>query len=320
MAVGETGFGDGRWSSSTLAPDEAFRSWKSWASATLAPMQIEIGDKRHFAARWHSAALGPLRIVAFEAPAQRVTHPPSDGPARGRSSYQLLYCGRTPIASRVGAERFLLGAGECVLIDNADRYEMSIEGQHDAIDLIMPRPWLERWLPDPARSVGQPFSATGGWGLPLGSLLSMMALDLDNAALPRPMLADQLGPLLALAVGDPPATGSRHRLKLLQRAQRLIEERYADPALDPGQAAAALGISKRHLHAVFTESGSTFLEVLGRVRLDRAAEHLADRRYAGHQIAEIAWRCGYLDPSYFARVFRRRFGSGPREWRNARLR
>jgi AraC-like DNA-binding protein len=98
----------------------------------------------------------------------------------------------------------------------------------------------------------------------------------------------------------------------------LIEERYSEPEFTPHQAAKSLGISKRYLHALLADAGMTFTGALNRVRMERACEFLADRRFAQSQIAEISWRCGYLDPSYFARVFRTRFGVSPREWRNAR--
>ena len=311
---------DHGWSSYGLAPAEALRSWQRWACKVLAPMQIEIADEKRFAAHWRSHRLGPLHMVTLEASPQRVVHignrrfSPQDG------QFQLLYCRRTPIAAQVGAEKFRLEVGECALVDNAQFYEMSMDGDHQAIDLIIPRSWLERWLPDPLSAVGRPFSASANWGLPLGTFLLTMAGDLENAALPRPVLADQVGPLLALAVGHEVPFPSRHKRKILQRVLWQIEERYSDPDLDPGRVATALGISKRHLHAVLAEAGLTFLGTLGRVRLDRACELLTDRRFAHRKIVEIAWQCGYLDPSYFARVFRRKFTVGPREWRNARLR
>jgi AraC-like DNA-binding protein len=179
----------------------------------------------------------------------------------------------------------------------------------------MPGLWLERWLPSPARSLGRAYSASTRWGLPLGSLLTTAADEIDHAALPRSVIADQIGSCLALAVGHQPAVGTRHRGKLAQRLLRLIEERHADPGLDPGEVARALGISTRYLHALLAESGATFSAALNRVRLTRASEMLADVRLDGLQVAEISWRCGYLDPSYFTRVFRQRFGACPREWR-----
>ena len=48
---------------------------------------------------------------------------------------------------------------------------------------------------------------------------------------------------------------------------------------------------------------------------ERAIDMLLDHRATGFSIAEIAYRSGFLDPGYFARQFRKRFGISPREWR-----
>jgi AraC-like DNA-binding protein len=282
-------------------------------------MRIEIADEQNFAAHWSSRGVGPLRMLTLAATPQRVVHAGDRGGSHPDPTFQLLYCTRAALAGRVGAEPIRLEAGDCVLIDNAQPYDLSME-DHEAIDIVMPFSWLERWLPDPAPTVARPIPTATGWARPLGSFLHAMADELDSAALPRISIAEQVGPLLALALGHQPTAGTGHRTRLLGRTLRLIEERHGDPELDPARVAAALGISKRHLHAVLAAASTTFVETLGRVRLDRACEMLAHRRFAQLQIGEIAWRCGYADPSYFARVFRRRFGMGPRDWRSAQLR
>jgi len=306
--------GDFVWSSDGLAPGKAFEHWQEWASSTLAPMHIDVPDRAHFAAHWSSRSVGQLRFVELRATPQTVKHEGARGRQTQEPSFQLLYCADTPIASRIGAQDFHIQAGEFVLVDNAQPYEMRM-GAHRAIDVVMPVAWVKRWLPDPHRCAARPYSASAKWGAPLGSFLNAIATEGDSAALPRTVIADQLGALLALAVGHGAENHGTHKSGLIQRARQLIGERYAEPDLDPSGVAAAMGISKRYMHALLAADGTTFLDLLRQVRLDRAAELLVDARFAGRQIAEISWQCGYLDPSYFARVFRERFGTGPREWR-----
>jgi AraC-like DNA-binding protein len=193
-----------------------------------------------------------------------------------------------------------------------------MEATHEAIDLVMPSSWLLRYLPDPFPFVGRSFSASSGWGLPLGSLLTTISRELSGSAVPRGQLADQVGALLSLATGYQPAPMSRHRGKIVQRLLHMIAERHAEPELKLGDVAAELGISKRYLHALLAETGTTFISQLNRIRLDRAGEMLADPRCGSLQVAEIAWRCGYFDSSYFSRLFRRHFGMSPSEWRTQR--
>jgi AraC-like DNA-binding protein len=307
--------GDQSWSSQGLAPAEALRHWQHWVHSTLAPTDIAAPDTTAFFAQWQSYALGPLQMVAFEASPQHVVHEGNGGARCAEATFQLVYSRRECFATRVGPARFPVNPGEFVLLDNAQPYEMRMDSAHEAIDLIMPASWLLRYIPDPLPLVGRSFSASSGWGLPLGSLLTTMSRELSGAAVPRAQLADQVGSLLSFATGYQPATVSRHRGKIIQRLLHLIEERHSEPELNPGDVATALGISKRYVHALLAESGTTFVCLLNRIRLERASEMLADPRFASLQVAEIAWRCGYLDSSYFARLFRRRFDMRPSDWR-----
>ena len=311
---------DHHWASAGLEPAEAVRLWKRRASEAITPMHIEVADATRFAANMHDQAVGPLRLVNLEVSAQKVVHIGAEQPRHGEATYLLSHFqwSRTPISARVGSSAFPIDVGQFVLIDNAQSYDMSMADNHRALVLVMPGSWLERSLPDPFQILGRPISTSSKWGLPLGGYLAAMADHLHEAPLSRSVIADQLGALIALAIGDQPITTTRHKGKLAQRAIWLIEERYSDAELTPGDVAAELGVSKRYLHALLAEAGTTFLAVLGRSRLRRSCELLVDPRFRREQISSIAWRCGYMDPSYFSRVFRRRYGVGPREWRAGR--
>jgi AraC-like DNA-binding protein len=310
---------DHRWSSTGLPPVEALRLWKHRACEAINPMHIEVPDETRFAAHLQNQAIGPLRLVTLEASPQKVVHSGGEQPRNVEASFHLLHFQRStaPISACVGSQSFSIDVGEFVLIDASQSYSLSMEDDHRALILLMPGSWLEWRLPDPYQLIGRPIAAAK-WGLPLASYMTAMADHLQEAPLSRSAIADQLGALIGLAIGNQSMTASRHKGKLAHRAMRLIEERFGDAELAPGDIATELGVSKRYLHALLAEAGATFLAVLGQVRLQRSTELLMNPRYRHEQISEIAWRCGYMDPSYFARVFRRRYGVGPREWRAAR--
>jgi AraC-like DNA-binding protein len=163
--------------------------------------------------------------------------------------------------------------------------------------------------------MGRPFDARTGWGAPLGALLETMAEGLDNAPLPRPLIAEQLGHLLGLATGYREQEPTRHRGQLARQILRRIESDYADPDLSPEIVAQDCGISKRYLQTLLAGSGTSFIQELNATRLDRASDLLSDPRANTLPIADIAWRSGFLDPGYFTRLFRKRFGITPRQWR-----
>jgi AraC-like DNA-binding protein len=193
---------------------------------------------------------------------------------------------------------------------------MEMDTEHEALDLMMPQGWLEKYLPDPEALLARPIEARTGWGAPLGALLETMVTALDDAPLPRPLIAEQVGHLLGLATGfhESPES-SRHRGQLARKILRRIESGYADPDLSPEAVAGEVGISKRYLQTLLAGSGTSFVQELNATRLDRASDMLADPRADGLPVAEIAFRAGFLDAGYFTRLFRKRFGITPREWR-----
>ena len=310
------------WTSAGLAQPEALREWREWAASTIAPIEVEVFDADAFAARWVSHGVGQLRLLHLHAPAQRVTHTGADRLAmRAAQSIQLVYAREGTINTRMGGRRFTVEPGQFVLLDNTRFYQMEMTTTHECIDVMMPHPWLERHLPDPGALLARSFDAHSGWGAPLGALLeTLLSGGLDTAPLPRPLIADQFGALLGLATGfddsaetGPP--GSRHRGQLARRILRRIERDHADPELSAQRVAGDLGISKRYLQTLLAAAGTSFVQDLNATRLDKASDLLSDPRLAAVPIADIAYRTGFLDPGYFTRLFRKRFGITPREWR-----
>ena len=308
---------DASWTSAGLGKREALKEWREWAASTIAPIEVTVFDQDSFAARWVSHGVGQLRLLHLHAPAQRVTHTGAEGSSgRAAPSIQLVYSIRGASKTLMEGKRFTLEPGQFVLLDNTRFYQMEMETEHEVADLMMPQGWLEKYLPDPAVLLGRPLPAHEGWGAPLGALLDAMLTGLDEAPLPRPLIAEQVGHLLGLATGFPDAPGgTRHRGQLARQILRRIESDYADAELSPESVAAALSISKRYLQTLLAGSGTSFVQELNATRLDRASDLLADPRAAGLPVAEIAFRCGFLDAGYFARLFRKRFGITPREWR-----
>ncbi|MEO0062465.1 MAG: hypothetical protein RLZZ08_1025, partial [Pseudomonadota bacterium] len=180
---------DASWDSAGLDRPEAISQWQDWAARTIAPIDVCVFDTDSFAARWNSYGVGQLRLLQLLAPAQRVVHCGSEGTSgRAAPSIQLVYARHGTLKTRMGGKRFDVRPGEFVLLDNTRFYQMEMDSTHEAVDLMMPLGWLERYLPDPGALLGRPVSARQGWGAPLGSLLETMVEGIDDTPLPRPMI------------------------------------------------------------------------------------------------------------------------------------
>ncbi|MDO8544460.1 MAG: AraC family transcriptional regulator [Opitutaceae bacterium] len=98
----------------------------------------------------------------------------------------------------------------------------------------------------------------------------------------------------------------------LARAIEFMEEHLADD-LSREEVARAAGLSPSHFsHLMRARTQWSFTELLTRLRLDRAC-HLLLRTELG--LVQIALECGFGDQSYFTRVFRKRIGQTPGDYR-----
>ena len=83
---------------------------------------------------------------------------------------------------------------------------------------------------------------------------------------------------------------------------------------DVNHMAQAAGYERSYFSALYRRTrGITAREYLARLRLGEAQRLLRETNLA---IAEVARQVGYQEPVVFTRMFKRRTGSAPREWRN----
>ena len=97
-----------------------------------------------------------------------------------------------------------------------------------------------------------------------------------------------------------------------------IEARLADPNLDPASVAAAAGVSLRRAQMLMAAQGMTIVAYMQNRRLEECRKALRSPAFASSNIGEIAFAWGFADLSHFSRVFRKRFGVTPSEYRHNR--
>jgi AraC-like DNA-binding protein len=81
------------------------------------------------------------------------------------------------------------------------------------------------------------------------------------------------------------------------------------------EVAAALGISVRHVHRLFSVTGSTLGDYIRARRLEACRSDLANPRLRDKTITEIAFCWGFSDSAHFSHSFSRQFGLSPRAFR-----
>jgi AraC-like DNA-binding protein len=72
-----------------------------------------------------------------------------------------------------------------------------------------------------------------------------------------------------------------------------------------------------YLHKIFHGSGESVGDYVRRVQLARSYDDLADLRKRHVKIKEIAFRCGFKNPTHFSDAFKDFHGLSPSEVRRA---
>lgn len=304
------------WSTEEVESRRALAYWVDTVCDRFLEMEIDTPLRDTFRARMDQVELGAITASFIDAEAQQV-----------RRTLAKISRSRFPVFMlmqlRAGKARLTqdghesqLAPGDTVLINGSEPYELECPQATSALALSLPQDWLKRWLPHPERVPALPFGASG-WGAALSTTLSCLDWQsCDQLALPRSAVAEQIAALLTLAVG-PDSQRPAGRPSLFEELMATLRDRFHEPNLAPRQVAADHHISMRSLHYAFAASGTTFIEQLMRLRLERAQELLADPRLAELPVAEVAARSGFLDPSHFARRFRQRFAQAPLQYRQA---
>lgn len=101
----------------------------------------------------------------------------------------------------------------------------------------------------------------------------------------------------------------------VSRAKEYIEEHYAEE-ITLQKVANVVGISPGYLSTLFAQYlGCGFVDHLIKIRVEHACDYLRQNYFKTY---EIAYKIGYRDEKYFARVFKKVTGMSPGEYRKSR--
>jgi len=125
--------------------------------------------------------------------------------------------------------------------------------------------------------------------------------------------------ILASIFGDPCAKERRTLggITVLTTIQDFIEQHLACSYLTAPLIAEKHGISLRHLHRLFSVTGSTLGGWIRKRRLSKCVKDLENTALQHVSLTTIAHRWGFCDSAHFSRVFRAEFRQSPSQYRHS---
>lgn len=293
--------------------------WSHLCSTAYVPLEVDADQEFRGALR--ARDLGPLslsQVGATPSVVRRTSRLASADP-REALMFSIFLSGSTVVAQHGRAAQVAPGGG--YLLESDRPYSIRLHSPNDILILRIPTE-LAGLGPGTLREIaGRALPpGTGEIGVLGRELAGTLLADSDGDGAPdagRPDRQELLVDLL-LAVTHRMRYGDRSRpylsgAALWASARWYLDRHHGEPRLGMDEVAARFMVSRRHLEQQFARRGSTPAAYLRQVRGDRARRALlADRSATVEQVARTV---GFNDADTFIRVFRRRHGQTPADWR-----
>lgn len=304
------------WRAQGSSPAQRARNWSEQLQDTMLALSVTSLCAERYEAEMTKASIGIVDVSLVKASSQKLCRT-REGVSRSREQNVFLVQMRagTMCFRQYGREAHL-GPGDCVVMDGGAPYDFVCPQDSSAFVAHMPTHWLRNWLEAPEDVAGKRLDPSSGWTKALSAVTAMLDPGSVSTLTVAPQLvAENLATLLSLAAGPPAACATPHRRKLLRLALERMRERLDESGLTASVVAADLKLSRRYLHRLFADEGTTFAGELMSFRLQLAERLLSDPQRRHTSITEIAQRCGFTDSGHFARRFRRHTGATPSDFR-----
>ena len=308
-----------RFSTEAVGPASRVAYWKEAICKAFVRLDLDCDPHRPFHATLAARALSRFDCIAVSGSAQRVSRSRRLVDEDRNQSLILMHQRQGDCLATQDGKELHLQAGGLALVDSRRPYSLWFPDEFSQTVIRVPACLLEQRLGRAAFREGRLLPRGSALGRLAGQALDALEReDRESMALPLSSIAFDL---LALALAEDPAVSTMPPRMATMRvawAKAQVMDSLRDPALSPQAVAERQGVSPRLLQRLFAaEGGSSLAAFILEQRLQRCRDALRHPAQTHRSITDIALSWGFNDPAHFTRVFRRRFGLAPRDWRVA---
>ena len=297
-------------STSGLAPKKQIQCWSDALTDLCGQFDIDPLEASSFEGRINYTTVSKLKLCQIEASQHRLAHTAARAKLDAHPFVKILFQTHGISYFEQAGRRIELTPGDCLTYDVSCPHTIVSPSltRHEVV--IVPKELLlERGFR--AAMSACKLSARTGTGRIAYNFVHA-AFDEATKLSPNNAIgvADSLIDLLLLPLREPEAMFNRVGPEAMYvRAQFFIREHLRDPDLSIDRISAALNCTKRYLHMLFSDRGTTISDYIRQARLQHCRHELETQ--AGKSVTDVAFSWGFSSSSHFSRVFRKYFGVVP---------
>lgn len=306
-------------STAGIAPASRSTYWHQAIAEAYFALNLTFGDAANFNGELRSWTLGAVSLSRLRSGSLQYRRLPKH--LAGETEEQLLVTlpARAEVYFSQCGHDVRCSPGSYIIERSHEPYEFSHAEDADLWVMKIATKALAGRLRAPDRFCSMQFSAAEGVGGLFADLIHHIPQRF--ASMPegaREAIGQQLIDLLALSIQSDDRTltsgTSTVRTAHLTRIENFVRANLHRLELDPELIARECGISVRYLHEVFRDTNQTLGQWIRDMRLEAARE---DLKALGNpmSITEICYRRGFVDQTYFSRLFKQQTGMSPRDYR-----
>ena len=305
------------WSSRCVRPKERYDVWQDMLNSSHLRWTLDGTGVRDFFAQLEIGRLAGLQVVrSICEPCRGLRQKPEI--ARDSEAYYgllLVFEGQEDVNCRGCSAT--LGPGGFLLWDSTSPISFTLHSTIHKVTLFVKQERMRNALPQVDSLVGKAIDWRRGFGAVAASHLSALAsqaayIDRNKA---HPMAENTLELIATCLENGPPHFSGPAQADLLVKIKGYIETNLEDSTLGPQGLARRFGISVRYLHLLFKAESLTVSRWILDRRLERCRRDLIRTGFRKN-VTEVAFRWGFNDSAHFSRVFKKRYGISPREFRD----
>jgi AraC family transcriptional regulator, positive regulator of tynA and feaB len=298
-------------STSGLTPKKQIACWTDALAELCGKFDVDPMSASSLEGIVNYTTVSRLKLCQIEVSQHRIAHPASRASANEHPYVKILFQEYGISHFEQDGRRFELMPGDCLAYDVSCPHTITSPSLTRHEVAIIPTELLQERGFHTTKLPACKISARNGSGRIAHEFMHAAFGEAQRLS-PHTALgvAETLIDLLLLPLREAGAAYDRGGpVALYERAQAFIHEHLRDPDLSIDQISAALGCTKRYLHMLFSERGTTVSDYIWHARLQNCRQELEAN--GGKTITDVAFSWGFSSSSHFSRVFRNYFGIAP---------